>query len=201
MLALQVHRSRRWPLGEPPVDKTEFKPVVSGGQIGSVYNWCGIDSQPIPGGLVIISASIIIDAPRDEVFDIMTDYGQDVRRRDSPELKSQEIVRREGNLFVCNNVWDRGGKTFQQQRNYRVIPPDTIEEEATDNGRRLSLIVSRFDAEGDTTRLSVSTDYHLTGIWRVLGRFVASKLRESDEELLAKLKLGIEAEFEEVDDA
>ncbi|HLZ10136.1 MAG TPA: SRPBCC family protein [Chloroflexota bacterium] len=164
-----------------------------------------IESLPIlnrfPGGQVIVKASIIIDAPRDEVFAIMTDYGQDVRRRISPDLKSQEVVRREDNLFVCNNVWDRGGKTFQQQRNYRVIPPDTIEEEAIDNGRRLSLIISRFEVDGDATRLTVSTDYHLTGIWRVLGRFIASKLRESDEELLAKLKTGIEAEFEDVDEA
>jgi hypothetical protein len=149
---------------------------------------------------VIVNASIVIDAPRDEVFAIMTDYGQEVRRRISPELKSQEVVSHEDNLFICNNVWERDGKTIKQRRTYRVIAPDTIEEEAIDNGRRLSLIVSRFEALGDTTRLAVSTDYHLTGIWRVLGRFIVGKLRESDEELLVKLKAGIEAEFEDVDD-
>ena len=150
---------------------------------------------------MIVNASIIIDAPRDDVFAIMTDYGQEVRRRISPELKSQEVVQHDGNLFVCNNVWERDGKTIQQRRHYRVIAPDTIEEEAIDNGRRLSVILSRFDDLGDSTRLTVSTDYHLIGIWRLLGRFIAGKLRESDEELLAKLKAGIEAEFEDVDDA
>ena len=150
---------------------------------------------------MIVSASIIIDAPRDDVFAIMTDYGQEVRRRINPELKTQEVIQHDGNLFVCDNVWERDGKTIQQRRQYRVLAPDTIEEEAIDNGRRLSFIVSRFDEIGDSTSLTVSTDYHLTGIWRVLGRFIAGKLRESDEELLAKLKAGIEAEFEDVDDA
>jgi hypothetical protein len=130
----------------------------------------------------------------------MTDYGQEVRRRINPELKSQEIIERDGDLVICENVWERGGHTIRQRRHYRVLPPDTIEEEAMDNGRRLSRIVSRFEAIGDKTRLTVSTDYRLTGVWRVLGRFVVNKLRESDEELLTRLKAGIEAEFEEVED-
>jgi hypothetical protein len=150
---------------------------------------------------VLVEASIVIDAPRDEVFAILTSYGQDVRRRINPELTAQEVVERDGNLVICDNVWERGGHTIHQRRHYRVRPPNIIEEEAIENGRRLSLIVTRLEEEGDATRLSVSTDYHLTGIWRVLGRFVAGKLRESDDELLAKLKAGIEAEFEEVDEA
>lgn len=150
---------------------------------------------------MLVETSIVIDAPRDEVFAIMTDYGQEVRCRINPELKTQEVIRRDGNLIVCDNVWDRGGQTIRQRRQYRVLPPDTIEEEALDNGRRLSRIVTRLEELGDRTRLTVSTDYHLTGVWRILGRFVAGKLRESDEELLAKLKAGIEAEFEEVDEA
>jgi Polyketide cyclase / dehydrase and lipid transport len=150
---------------------------------------------------VLIEASIVIDAPRDEVFAIMTDYGQDVRRRINPELKSQEVILRDGNLTVCENVWERGGQTIRQRREYRVLPPDLIEEEALDKGRRLSRIVTRFEAIEDKTRLTVSTDYRLTGVWRVLSRFVVGRLRESDEQLLAKLKAGIEAEFEEVDDA
>jgi hypothetical protein len=150
---------------------------------------------------VLIEASIVIDAPRDEVFAIMTDYGQEVRRRINPELETQEVLLRDGNLIVCENVWHRGGQKIRQRREYRVLPPDTIEEEALDNGRRLSRIVTRFEEFGDRTRMTVSTDYHLTGIWRVLGRFFVGKLRESDEQLLAKLKAGIEAEFEEVDEA
>ena len=153
------------------------------------------------GGSVLVEASIEIDAPRDEVFAIMTDYGQEVRRRINPELISQEIIERDGNLVICENVWERAGHTIRQRRHYRVLPPDTIEEEALDKGRRLSRIVSRFEAIGDKTRLTVSTDYRLTGVWRVLGRFVVGKLRESDEELLTRLKAGIEAEFEEVEDA
>lgn len=150
---------------------------------------------------MLVEASVVIDAPRDEVFAIMSAYGEDVRRRINPELKTQDVVRREGNLIVCDNVWDRGGQTIHQRREYRVVPPDTIEEEALDGTKSLSRIVTRFDEVGDSTRLTVSTDYHLTGIWRVLGRFIVNRLRESDESLLAKLKAGIEAEFEEVDEA
>ena len=43
------------------------------------------------------------------------------------------------------------------------------------------------------------SEYRFRGIWRILEGIASTKLREADDELLAVLKAGIEAEFDEVD--
>jgi carbon monoxide dehydrogenase subunit G len=161
-----------------------------------------IDAAPkLPGyrrGAVEIEVSILVDAPRDDVFAILTDYGAEVRRRINPELKFQEIVERHGNVVVCENEWERRGKSIRQRRQYTITPPDRIHEEVIGARTNMAQVITRVEPEGEQTRLTLTTVYRLSGIWWILARLAAPKLRESDEELLQTLKAGIEAEFEDV---
>jgi carbon monoxide dehydrogenase subunit G len=146
---------------------------------------------------VQVEASILVDAPRDEVFEILTDYGGDVRLRINPVLKSQTVLSREGNAVLCENVWERDGKTVRQQRRYRLFPPDRIEEEVVGVTDGMTLVVTHLDSEGDQTRLTLESTYQLRGIWRFLGRYIQEKLQRDDEEFLESFKKRIEDEFVE----
>lgn len=150
---------------------------------------------------MLVEASIVIDAPAEDVFAILTEYGGDVRRRINPQLKAQTVVERMGNVVVCDNEWDSGGRTVRQRRRYTIFPPDRIEEEVLGVDSGMVHVTTRVESDGDQTQLTLISDYRLGGIWRFLGRFAADKLREADETILATLKAGIEAEFEEVEDA
>ncbi len=145
-----------------------------------------------------IEVSIVIDAPRDDVFAILTDYGAPVRQRINPELRSQTVLERHGNVVVCENVWEREGRTIRQRRRYTVIPPDRIVEEALDNQTGMTRVDWTVGAHGEQTRLIMNTTYKMPGIWNVLGRVVEPRLRQTDEELLETLRVNIEDEFEEV---
>jgi hypothetical protein len=151
-----------------------------------------------PGrGTVQIQASIIVDAPRDGVYEILTEYGGEVRRRINPVLKSQTVLSRVDNVVVCENVWEKDGRTVRQQRKYRLLPPARIEEEVVGAKDGMTLVVTRLDVEGDLTRLTLDSTYELRGIWRLLGRFVRDRLVRDDEEYLESLKERLEAEFVE----
>ena len=52
---------------------------------------------------VLVEVSILVDAPRDDVFAILSDYGSEVRRRINPALKVQTVLERTGNTVLCQN--------------------------------------------------------------------------------------------------
>lgn len=147
---------------------------------------------------MIVEASVLVDAPRDEVYAIMTEYGGPARLRINPLLKAQTVLERRANVVLCENVWEQDGKRIVQQRRYILFPPDRIEEEVVGAKEGMLRVTTRLDEEGDQTRLTLVSDYRLGGIWRFLGGAVAGKLREQDESLLDVLKIGLEAEFEDV---
>ena len=149
---------------------------------------------------MFIEASILIDAPRGDVFDILTEYGQPSRMRINPALKSQSVVESDGNVFVCDNEWERDGRRIRQRRRYVVNRPDRIEEEVIGADRGLVRVVTTLEPEGDQTRLTMVSEYRFGGIWALLGRIAEGQLRQSDEGLLETLKTNIEAEFEEVEE-
>jgi hypothetical protein len=152
------------------------------------------------GDEVLVQASILIDAPAEDVFAILTDYGSDVRRRINPQLKVQTVVERAGNVVICENEWDSGGRTVRQRRRYTIFPPGRIEEDVLGVDRGMVHVTTRVETDGDQTQLTLISDYRFGGIWRFLGGFAADKLREADEGILATLKAGIEAEFEDVEE-
>jgi hypothetical protein len=149
---------------------------------------------------VQVEATILVDAPRDDVFDMLTDYGGEVRRRLNPILRSQTVVARDGNEVLCDNEWTPNGKVLRQQRRYRLVPPEQIEEEVVGATQGLLRVVMRLDAVGDQTQLTMASTYRFAGIWSLLSRFARDRLRRDDEEFLAGLKARIEDEFEEVDE-
>ncbi len=150
---------------------------------------------------MLIHASIVIDAPRDDVFDILTEYGGPVRLRINPSLKSQIVVERRDNVVVCDNEWERDGKRIQQRRKYTLFPKERIEEEVVDATTGMIRVITRLEPEeNDQTRLTLESEYRFAGIWNFLSRFAENQLRQADESLLERLKEGIEAEFEEADD-
>jgi hypothetical protein len=134
---------------------------------------------------LLIVASVLIDAPRDDVFDILTEYGGEARLRINPSLKSQTVVEREGNVVLCENEWERDGKHIKQRRRYTLYPRERIEEEVVGV---------------DQTRLTLTSEYRFGGLWRILSKLAESQLRQGDETLLETLKERIEAEFEEVEE-
>jgi hypothetical protein len=148
---------------------------------------------------VQVEASILIDAPRDEIFALLTEYGSPARLRINPELKVQTIVERGDHVVVCDNEWQRDGEVIRQRRRYALYPPDRIEEAVVGATRGMLRVVTTLEPEGEQTRLTMVSEYEFGGIWRFLGRIIADKLRESDEKLLDTLKAGIEAEFVEVE--
>jgi Polyketide cyclase / dehydrase and lipid transport len=148
---------------------------------------------------VQVEATILIDAPLDDVFAILTDYGGAARLRINPRLRGQTVVERSGNVITCENEWESGGKLVRRQRRYRVLPPNRIEEEVIGATSGMLRVLTRLDPEGEQTLLILTSEYELTGIWRFLARFAEGKLREADQSYLATLKDGIEAEFEEVE--
>jgi Polyketide cyclase / dehydrase and lipid transport len=150
---------------------------------------------------LLVEASILIDAPRDDVFAILTEYGGPARLRINPRLKAQTVVERDGNVFLCENEWESEGKRIVQRRRYSVFPPDRIEEEVVGAAQGLLRVTTRVEPEEDQTRLTIVSEYRFGGLWRLLAGSVVSRLRQSDEELLAVLKTGIEAEFEDVEEA
>jgi hypothetical protein len=137
---------------------------------------------------VQVDASILVDAPRDDIFDILTEYGGDIRLRINPALTSQTVLERGDDIVLCENEWLRSGRTLRQRRLYRIYRPDRIE-------------VTRLEPEDDQTRITLESTYEFRGIWRFLGRFVVDRLRQDDEAYLEGLKERLEAEFVEVDDS
>jgi len=148
---------------------------------------------------LLVEASIIVDAPRDDVFAILTEYGGAARLRINPRLKLQSVIEHEQNVFLCENTWESEGKRIVQRRRYAVFAPDRIEEEVVGATNGMLRVITRVEPQEEQTRVTIVSEYRFGGIWRLLGSFAATKLREADEELLSVLKAGIEAEFEEVD--
>lgn len=149
---------------------------------------------------MLVEASIVIDAPRDEVFALLTEYGSEARVRISPNLREQKIVEHEGNVFLCDNVWDQNGRVIRQSRRYILYPPDQIVEEVTGATKGMLRVTTRVEPEGDQTRVTMLSEYRLTGLWRLLERTAAKSMQQSDEHLLERLRERIEAEFEEVEE-
>jgi len=150
---------------------------------------------------VLVEVSTLIDAPREDIFDILTEYGGPARYRINPNLKSQTVVERDGNAVLCENEWERDGKRIQQRRRYTLYRPERIEEEVVGVAQGMVRVVTRLDPEEDQTRLTLVSEYQFGGIWRLLGRFAEGQLRKADEEMLETLKERIEAEFEEADES
>lgn len=150
---------------------------------------------------MLVEVSILVDAPKDDVFAILTEYGGEARLRINPALKSQVVLSRDGNTVLCENEWSHNGKVLRQQRRYRLFPTERIEEEVVGATEGMLGVVTRLDAEDDKTRLTMESTYQFGGVWRVLSRFILDRLRQADVELLETLKTGLEAEFEEVDES
>lgn len=150
---------------------------------------------------VLIEASIHVDAPRDDVYDILTDYGGEVRLRINPQLKVQNVLERGDNVVLCENEWERDSKRIRQQRRYRLFPKERIEEEVVGVDHGMVRVITSLDSEDDGTRLTVASEYHFRGFWGLVAKFAVNKLREEDELLLENLKERLEAEFEEVDES
>lgn len=148
---------------------------------------------------MFVEANILIDAPCDDVFDILTEYGSAARLRINPSLKSQTVIERQGNVVLCENEWERDGKRIQQRRRYTLFPKERIEEEVVGVKTGMVRVITRVEPEGDQTRLTIASEYQFGGIWRFLGKVAESQLRKADEALLETLREHIEAEFEEVD--
>ena len=147
-----------------------------------------------------VEASILVDAPRDDVFAILTEDGGPARLRINPRLKAQRVVEHDGAVYVCENEWEKDGRRIVQRRRYTLFPPDRIEEEVVGARDGLLRVTTRVDAEGDQTRLTMRSEYRFGGVLGLLAGFAAEKLREEDDRLLEVLKAGLEAEFEEVAD-
>jgi hypothetical protein len=152
------------------------------------------------GLALLIEATIVIDAPRDDVFDILTEYGGPARLRINPSLKSQVVIERQGNVVLCENEWERDGKRIQQRRRYTLYPRERIEEEVVGAQNGMVRVITRLEPEGDQTRLTMTSEYRFSGIWRLLSKLAEAQLRQADEALLQGLKERIEAEFEEVEE-
>lgn len=149
---------------------------------------------------MLVEATVLVDAPRDDVFAILTEYGSPARKRINPRLKEQRVLDHRDNSYLCENVWEQEGKQVVQQRRYHLFPPDRIEEEVVGAKDGMIRVTTRVEREGDQTRLTIVSEYHLGGIFRLLSGAIASKLQEQDNALLEVLKAGLEAEFEEVDE-
>lgn len=149
---------------------------------------------------MLVEATILVDAPRDDVYAILTEYGGPARLRINPALKEQTVLERSEGAFLCENVWEQNGKRLVQQRRYLVFPPDRIEEEVVGATEGMVRVTTTVDDEGDQTRLTMTSEYRLTGLWKLVGGTIAKKLQEQDERLLGVLKAGLEAEFEDVDE-
>lgn len=146
-----------------------------------------------------VEVSILVDAPRDEVFALLTEYGSEARIRVSPQLRTQEVVERQGNVIVCDNLWDHEDKTIASRRRYSLSPPNRIVEDVVEGGSGLQRVTTLLEPEEDQTRLTMISEYRLTGVFRLLAGVAKSQMEKLDQEFLEKLKAGIEAEFEEVD--
>lgn len=149
---------------------------------------------------MLVEATILVDAPRDDVFAILTEYGSPARKRINPRLKEQRVLEHRDNTYLCENVWEQEGKQVVQQRCYRLYPPDRIEEEVVGAKNGMLRVTTSVEPEGDQTRLTMVSEYHLGGLFRLLSGAIASKLQQQDDALLEVLKEGLEAEFEEVDE-
>jgi len=150
---------------------------------------------------VLIEASIHVDAPSDDIYDILTEYGSEVRMRINPALKKQEVIERGENEVLCENEWERDGKRICQQRRYHLSPKERIDEEAIGVDHGMVRVITTLTPEDEGTRLTVISEYHFRGLWGLAAKLAANKLREEDELLLQTLKENLEAEFEEVDES
>lgn len=150
---------------------------------------------------VLIEASIHVDAPSDDIYDILTEYGSDVRLRINPALKKQQVIERGENEVLCENEWERDGKRIRQQRRYRLSPKERIDEEVIGTDQGMVRVSTKLEPEDDGTRLTVISEYHFRGLWGLAAKLAANKLREDDELLLQTLKEHLEAEFEEVEES
>lgn len=146
-----------------------------------------------------VEATILIDAPRDDVFALLTEYGSEARLRLSPQLQRQVVVERQGNFVVCDNVWEHKDHPIESRRRYTVFPPNRIEEEVLDATTGLLRVTTLLEPEEEQTRLTMISEYRLKGFWRFVSRLAGGQMAKLDEEFLEKLKAGIEGEFEEVD--
>jgi hypothetical protein len=149
---------------------------------------------------VLVEASILVDAPRDDVYAILTEYGGPARLRINPALKAQTVLEHRENVYLCENVWEQEGKQLVQRRRYTLIPPDRIEEEVVGATEGMLRVTTTVAEERDQTRLTMVSEYRLTGLWRLVGGTLAKKLEDQDQQLLEVLKAGLEAEFEEVEE-
>jgi triphosphoribosyl-dephospho-CoA synthetase len=149
---------------------------------------------------VLVEASILVDAPRDDVYAILTEYGGPARLRINPALKAQTVLEHQENVYLCENVWEQEGKQLVQRRRYTLIPPDRIEEEVVGATEGMLRVTTTVAEERDQTRLTMVSEYRLTGLWRLVGGTLAKKLEDQDQQLLEVLKAGLEAEFEEVEE-
>jgi hypothetical protein len=149
---------------------------------------------------VLVEASIRVDAPRDDVYAILTEYGGPARLRINPALKAQTVLEHRENVYLCENVWEHEGKPLVQRRRYTLFPPDRIEEEVVGATEGMLRVTTTVEEEGEGTRLTMVSEYRLTGLWRLVGGTLAKKLEDQDQQLLEVLKTGLEAEFEEVEE-
>lgn|GEM_PF-5920183 len=146
-----------------------------------------------------VEASVLIDAPRDDVFALLTEYGSEARLRLSPQLQKQVVVERHDNVVICDNIWEHKDRPLESRRRYTVFPPNRIEEEVVDASTGLLRVTTFLEPEDDQTRLTMISEYQLAGVWRFVSRFAEGQMVKLDEEFLEKLKAGIEGEFEDVE--
>ena len=148
-----------------------------------------------------IRTSVEIDAPRDLVFEIITDYGSESKLRTVPKLKAQRVIEHHDNVFVCENEWEVNGKTLQQVRRYSLFPPDRIEEEVLDapGPVRVRTTITLTELPGERTLMTHEDEYTFKGIWKLFGWLFTGQFARMARESLDEQKLTIEAEIIEED--
>lgn len=148
-----------------------------------------------------IRTSVEIDAPRDLVFEIITDYGSESKLRTVPKLKAQRVIERRDNVFVCENEWEVDGKALRQVRRYSLFPPDRIEEEVLDapGPARVRTTITLTELPGERTLMTHEDEYSFTGLWKLVGWLFVGQFARLARQSLDEQRLTIEAEIVEED--
>ncbi|MBI2942473.1 MAG: SRPBCC family protein [Chloroflexi bacterium] len=149
-----------------------------------------------------IQTSVVIDGPRDLVFEILTDYGSASKLRTSSHLKAQRVLQRTGNVVLCENEFEANGKLHRQVRRYSLFPPDRIEDEVveTPGPVRVRTTITLEETADGTTLMTHDDEYTLSGIYWLFGWALRGQFRRVAEDALAGMKTRIEAELVDEDE-
>jgi len=142
---------------------------ASRGRMATLSELLSFGSTPTLSELAVSEDSRVIGAPRQKVWELLSDMGNWPRwlnEEGAFKVLSHDVVSAEGNVVICDEIAEVKGRKRWSRDKYTLLPQEGIEETYLEGPMRGRMVFSLRDVPGGT-KVTLRSETHRQGLGRV----------------------------------